>query len=304
MDKSLSRGIDSATMHLALLLAPERATDIASAHLAAIPELEGILGAWVSLIEAGMSSTSALMGEAAARLWIMVDAACQERPVTEIADSREGWAFVYFLSIWLASGLARPASLVRSRLLQLVRAAPEHLNLCAEVLQTKHWGDLWPDFVDLIWKNAGGGDGPDPVAARRAVVALFGRFTEPSVGRGVELPPELGFLLDHTLLAVQDESLSVANRAAYNIVRYAALARSPVDLRRIGDILGRLARDPRVEVRGAAAYAGKVLQLWDGVAEEIRAVASKIDEELASDTYAVIHRQRVFGELDGKYPPD
>jgi len=38
------------------------------------------------------------------------------------------------------------------------------------------------------------------------------------------------------------------------------------------------------------------------VPDEIRAEAQEIDAALGTETYAVIQRQRLFGELDGKYP--
>jgi hypothetical protein len=126
------------------------------------------------------------------------------------------------------------------------------------------------------------------------------RGTKPSASR--ELPAELGFLVDVSLLALLDESPTVANHAAYNVVGYAAYARSATDVSRVAGALRRIATDPRLGVRGAAAYAGTKLPLMN-VAEEIRAVAREIDTVMAEDTYAVIQRQRVFGELDAKWPP-
>jgi hypothetical protein len=107
--------------------------------------------------------------------------------------------------------------------------------------------------------------------------------------------------VDATLLAVQDESPIVANHAAYNVVGYADRARSPVDVRRVASALRRLATDPRLGVRGAAAYAGTKLQIVK-VEPKIRDVAAEIDEAMSKETYAVIRRQRCFGEIDGKHP--
>jgi hypothetical protein len=105
-----------------------------------------------------------------------------------------------------------------------------------------------------------------------------------------------------TLLAIFDESPTLANHAAYGIVGYARLARSPIEIPRIASALRRMAVDPRVGVRHAAAYAGRKLSILD-VADEIRAVAQEIDTALADDPYAIIQRQRAFGELDARYPP-
>jgi hypothetical protein len=165
-----------------------------------------------------------------------------------------------------------------------------------------HWGDLWPSFVALVWKQAGGGDGSDPVAARRGAVAFFSRWLLETRESGEQLPAELGILLDLTLLAILDESPSVANHAAYGVLRYAARVHAPVDIQRIGAALQRITLDSRVDVRGAAAYAGTYLPLLKDVADPIRAVAQEIDKSLEADSYAVIQRQRVYGALDGRYP--
>ncbi|MEO7330066.1 MAG: hypothetical protein ABI193_15935, partial [Minicystis sp.] len=196
-----------------------------------------------------------------------------------------------------------PLKAAQNRLFQLVQAAPEHMSLCAEVLDSKYWGDLWQPFLALIWKFSRGGDGSDPVAAKLGAVDLLRRWAAPFKGDSGELPSDLGFLLELSQLALLDESAAVANRAAYAITGYAAHARSPYTTRLVSGALRRMAVDPRLGVRGGAAYAGKKLPLMD-VAEETRAVGLEIDEALEKDPYAIIQRQRRFGELDGNHPPE
>jgi hypothetical protein len=176
-------------------------------------------------------------------------------------------------------------------LLRLIQATPGNLSHCAEVLDPKYWGDVWPSFVAIIWKQAGG-----DVDARRAVVQLLSRWTD--LDNTKELPPDCTILVDIALLAILDESPSVANHAAYAILHYAKRAHWPVDIQRIGNALQRMAVDPRADVRGAAAFAGTYLPIVEGVAEEIRAIAAKLDETLAKDPHAVIQRQRTFGKLE------
>jgi hypothetical protein len=241
------------------------------------------------------------MSEAADNLWAKLDGTWDHTLQIAKDNSHQMWPQVAFLAEVLRSGMGKPPALVRERLLQLVQAAPEQLPLCAEVLDPKLWGDKWQAFIDQVWNIAGGG-GSDPVGARMGAVDLFQRWVVRPPSASHELPSELGFLVDVSLLALLDESPSVANHAAYNVVGYAPYARSPTDVSRIAGALRRIAIDPRLGVRGAAAYAGTKLPLMN-VADEIRAVAREIDTVMAEDTYAVIQRQRVFGELDAKWPP-
>jgi hypothetical protein len=133
-------------------------------------------------------------------------------------------------------------------------------------------------------------------------VDLLLRWVTDAPAGSAELPSELRFLVDVILLAILDESPIVANHAAYAIVGYAGRVRARTEIPRIVSALRRMARDPRLGVRHAAAYAGKKLSIMD-VADEIRAVAQEIDKALAEDPYAIIQRQRAFGELDARHPP-
>ncbi len=308
------QGVFSAATHLAYVVAPddEARADVVRGALAtaeiSAPESGkgfahgGPLGAWISLTEAGVSVTSALMAEAADKLWAKLDGAWEETLRLAKSDPRQAWPYVGFLARWIASEKANPVPVVRERLLLLVQVAQEQLSLCADLLNPKFWDDKWHIFVDFVWQFAGGGgDGRDPVSARMGVVDLLSRWAAPLTRSSRELPADLGFLVDLTLAAMLDESPAVANHAAYAITGYAVHARSAADVRRVAGGLRRMAIDPRLGVRGAAAYAGTRLPQLD-VADDIRAVALKIDEELAADPYAVIQRQRSFGELDGKFP--
>lgn len=309
------QAVYSAATHLAHALAPDDAAREAAvkAVLATIETarsessdegftLGGPMGAWIALIEAGADPTSAHMADAAANLWNKLDATWDETLRIAKDNPHPTWPYIAFLAQWMASGKAAPLPVVRERLLQLVQAAPKHLSLCAEALAPDLWGDLWPSFIDLIWRHSSGGNSLDPVAARLAAVDLFRRWVGPRMKGPAELPPDVGFLIEIALHAIGDESASVANHAAYAIVSYAACARSPADVRRIAVGIRRLATDPRVSIRGAAAYVGKRLPSM-AVADEIRTVAIKFDEDLATDPYAVIQRQRVFGALDAEFPP-
>jgi hypothetical protein len=60
-----------------------------------------------------------------------------------------------------------------------------------------------------------------------------------------------------------------------------------------------MATDPRVAVRGGAAYGGTKIPFLE-VAEDIRTAAYEIDKALSTDPYAMI--QRVFGGIDGRLP--
>jgi SIR2-like domain len=312
-NRSYLQGVYSAATHLAHILAPddgarEEVVSMAlTASAAQDPEgrqgltLGGPMGAWISLIEAGAVPQSPIMAEAAVSLWTKLDGTWDETLRIARSNSHATWPYVGFLAVWIASGMANPLPAARERLLLLVQAAPEYLSLCAEILSPTHWGHLWDPFVDLVWKHSSGGDGTDPVAARLGAVDLLRRWAAAPAPDLAELSADLGFLIDIALLAAGNESPAIANHAAYGITGYASRARSPADIRRIVGGLRRLATDPRPGVRGAAAYAGKRLPLMD-VANEVRAVALKIDGDLSTDPYAIIQRQRVFGELDGRFP--
>ena len=55
-----------------------------------------------------------------------------------------------------------------------------------------------------------------------------------------------------------------------------------------------------MHVRGASAYAGAMLKLLD-VNPQVRAVAEEVDAVHSEEPYAVIQRQRRFGELQGRF---
>lgn len=310
-DEVLSNVWDNAAIQLAVLLAPstvardEMVTRVLGMIHSATTQptdataLEAPIQAWLHLVEANVDPKSTAMVEAAQSLWGKLEAFWSDLLGRPRFAPRESWAHVAFLSSWLASGMASPLLAVREKLLELIKLDPENLALCAPVIDPTHWGDLWPSFVALVWKQAGGGDGSDPVASRRGAVALFSAWLLDTQESGEQLPAELCILLDLTLLAVLDESVSVANHAAYGVLRYAARVHMPHDIQRIRAALRKIALDPRVNVRGAAAYAGTYLPLLKDVAEPIRAEALAIDKSLETDPYAIIQRQRVYGALDG-----
>ena len=65
--------------------------------------------------------------------------------------------------------------------------------------------------------------------------------------------------------------------------------------------LKRLASDARLDVRGAAAYASTRLQ-HPTVSGDIVSMAKEFETKFADDDYAMIQRQRRFGELERDYP--
>jgi hypothetical protein len=265
------------------------------------PALEGSLGVWVALVEAGASPVRASMADAASTLWAKLDTAWGETLRFVKNNPHHGWPYVAFMAELVASGTAKPACVVRERLLQVVQAAPDDLALCALILDPRDWEDSWQPFVDLVWRFSGGGDGSDPLGARLGAIDMLRRWlVRPKRGSG-ELAPEFSFLVDRMLLGVLDESPAVANRAAYGVASYAARACSPADVQRVVRALRRMTVDPRLVVRGAAAYAGKKLPFED-ISDGIHAAAQEIDASLSEDVYALIQRQRSFGELDGRVP--
>jgi hypothetical protein len=268
------------------------------------PAHEGGLGLWLALLHAGADRSRLELIDAAKQLWEAMDSEWEATLKFVENNPHHAWAYVSFLRSLLAEeGVAPlPLPLVRERLLLLVQAAPMRLSLCAEELDPALWADQWPALVDLIYRYTAGADTGDPVAARLGAADLYFNWTSAHLRAPAELPPDLGFLLDAALLGIHDESPAVANHAAYAIAAHAAFARAPFDVRRLAGGLRRLAIDPRVQVRGAAAYAGAQLPQMN-VADELRDVALRIHADLAADPYAVIHRQRVFGELDGRVPP-
>ncbi len=205
------------------------------------------------------------------------------------------WSPIAFLAQTLRSELATSPSTTREHLLKLVQAAPDKLHLCNELLEPRFWGDHWRAFVAFVWESACGGDGSNPVETRLGAIELLHDWARPSSGSG-ELHSELGFLEDFSAQAVLDESPVISNHAGYGVVSLASRARRPPEIQRIARALRRMSVDPRLGVRGAAAYAGARLPLLD-VAEEILAVAHDIDQTLSADDYAVIQRARSFGAL-------
>jgi hypothetical protein len=240
------------------------------------------------------------MAETSNRLLVTLDRTWEETLMFVRNNPGHGWAYVAFLAEMIKSGMAKPLSDTRVRLLQLVRAAPVELGLCHGLLDPKLWEERWQTFLDEVWRFAGGGDS-DAVASRTGAVDLLRRWLAHSPGGSVVLPPELGYLFDVTLMAVIDDSPVVANHAAYNVVGLAARTLSPVETSHIVGALRRMASDPRLGVRGAAAYAGTKLPQMN-VSNAIRGVAVEIEKSLCDDDYAVVQRQRKFGALDGAHP--
>jgi hypothetical protein len=264
--------------------------------------IKGWLALWGSLVEAGVSPASTVMAEAAGRLWEKIDATWEDTFHNPIGIPYSSWIYAMFLVELIASKVVIGAvPLAQERLLHIILRAPKEISICAKILDPKYWGALWQPFVDQVWKYSGGGDSSDPVSARLGTVELLRSWLAQSGQQSTELSPDLGFLVDATLLAVLDDSPIIANHAAYSVVGYAGRARSAVDVRRVSGALRRLARDPRLGVRGAAAYGGTKLQTAD-VADEICSVAEELDKAMLEETYALIQRQRCFGELDRDHP--
>ncbi len=277
-----------------------RTTDVVNPSYRTDPDLEGPVGVWVSLIEAGVSHTSPTMAEAAVRLWKAIDAQWDALHKFLGNNPHHAWTYVTFLADVIALGLVEPLDLAQERLLAIVSVSPENLLVCAKSLDPRYWAEHWKQFVDQVWKSSGGANDSDPITGRIGAVDLLQQWLAQRAPTD-ELSPDLGFLVDATLMATVDQSEVLANHAAYNVVGYAAQVRDSAEIRRVMGPLRRLALDPRLVVRGAAAYGGKKLQLVE-VADEIRAVAVDIDKATSQETYAMIERQRRFGELDGKRP--
>jgi hypothetical protein len=307
-------GAFNAAVHLAWLAAPDaaacdavvqealaRAGEVPHPSYRRGPALEVPLGIWGSLVDAGASPTGQAMAAAADQLWTNVDSTWDETFRVLELNPHHAWPYVMFLVDVIATGAIGAAFTARERLLELLGVTPKSIEFCAKILDSRYWNDRWASVVDLVWTASAGGANLDRVASKLGVVGLLVRWETPSSAGARELPSELGFLVDVTLLALLDESPVVANHAAYAVVGHAARVRSPGELSRIVGALRRMARDPRLAVRGAAAYAGTRLARMN-VPDEIRAEAQEIDAALGTETYAVIQRQRVFGELDGKYP--
>lgn len=292
---------DDAARDVVVKEALARTTDVVKPSHQTHSDLEGPIGVWVSLIEADANSSSPGMAEAAVQLWTAMDAQWDDLSKSLALNPHHAWTYVMFLVDVIVLGLVEPIDLARERLLEVTSASPVNIRVCGKILEPRYWAEHWKTFVDQVWKSSAGGSGSDPVTARIGAVGLLDRWLAKRTSTD-ELSPDLGFLLDATLMAIVDQSTMLANHAAYNIVEYAAQVRDPAGIRRVSGPLRRLALDPRLVVRGAAAYGATKLQIVE-VAAEIRALAVDIDKETSQETYAMIQRQRRFGELDGKRPP-
>lgn len=273
-----------------------KTTDVTMPSHRTNADLEGPIQVWISLIDAEVDHANSSVLEVASRLWDSIDAQWDELYKFLRNNSHHVWPYAKFFANMIALALVKPLDVARSRLLAMLDAAPEHLLVCAKVLDPRYWGDHWQAFVDRVWKSSGGGDAKDPVSAKIGAVDLLSPWLAQQTAVE-ELSPDLGFLLDATFSAILDQSEVLANHAAYNIIRYASKPRGLTETRRAVAALRRLAVDPRLAVRGAAAYGGTRLQTAE-VAKDIREVAREIDDELSKEKYAVIQRQRRFGELD------
>lgn len=300
-------------VHLAYLLAPDdqsrnevqaRALDTVKS----VPLSDNLLfyyhvpfNSWLELTDANEDVESLPVLSAARTLWQNLEKLGEVVPEATREVIEKDSVHVAFLSRWLASGNSSDPAAVRRYLLHVLAISPEDLQFCSEIVELHHWQNDWPAFVFLLRKQAIG-DHEDSMKARIGALDLLKSWADDR-SAPERLHDDLGFLVDAALWAIGEENHDLAKHGAYAIAAYAIHAHSPEDISRVGYGLRRIAIDGRVEVRGAAAYAGKRLPLVAGIHDEILAVAKEIDEQLASDTYAIIHRQRIFGELDGKYPP-
>jgi hypothetical protein len=138
------------------------------------------------------------------------------------------------------------------------------------------------------------------VAGRVGTIGLLTCFQVDSALRGA-LPNELDFLTHTMFTSLFDASPIVANHAAHALVDFATQATSAADVRRVSGALRKIAKDPRLGVRGAEAYGAPKLRTL-AMAEEVRRIAEEIDAAIAAEDYAFLACQRQFGELEARYP--
>jgi hypothetical protein len=203
--------------------------------------------------------------------------------------------------------------LASQRLLKLLAFAPSFLERLAPALTPALWGPLWPDLIDRILASAGGEYArarssfhDDAGAATEHQLGAIDLWTAHArhVGRSAAHDDESMKILTDALrsaalLALGDERALVANHAAYAIVSAAESADDAAEVQIFARVLRRMARDTRVLVRMAAAYAGGRLSVR-ARSSVIREAAAAIGRELADDPNAMIAGQRTLGHLEAE----
>ncbi|MBI4699816.1 MAG: hypothetical protein HY744_01395 [Deltaproteobacteria bacterium] len=177
-----------------------------------------------------------------------------------------------------------------SKLLEVANTNHRALRRIHPILEPTLWGADWPRLVECVRLAAGGGRGDHSNVSLASVLSLWSS----SVEGGRELPPELRFLTEIGLVSVAHESRFVANQAAYGVVGYAGHLRTPEHEEPVASAMRRMAEDPRLVVRGAAAFGGSYLPRAAHSAA-VRRTAEGIDAQLEDDPIAWIQRQRLRG---------
>lgn len=309
-----------ATVHLGLVLLndTERRHDLAHRVLVKIEELlapqdhavaqsatatrrqrdiEAPMNLWYSLVEADVGPHGGEMARIGTAVWRALDEQWTTKLDFLTLNPHYAWPYAQLLAEVLASELGEPAR-VRQQLLDVLRAAPARLSACGNLLEPRFWGDRWGDLVQLVMAGAAG-FGSDSFDGRIGTIDLLGRWLLQPGQR--DLTPDLAFIIDVSFLGVLDPRPAIANHAAYNVIRLGKRGGSDALCQRVIDTLRRMARDPRLSVQGAAVYASTALQRQD-LDVRIQAAASELGTTLSNETYAVLQRQRIFGQLDRDVP--
>ncbi len=258
----------------------------------------GPFAIWISLVELGVKKTHTKMASVAGALWEQLNHnwPAHVRLARQSVDNV--WPQVHFLSLWLTAAPHEHRLFIQEKLLELLELGPRHFDACSTVLDPALWGAMWVRLVALLHANAQGGPTRSPII-RCAMLKMLRAWgdggEEPKV-----LPDDIDFLVDVATWAITDESEIVANNGASALVSYARHLKTPRDLIRLGQAISRAAKDPRVLVRFMIAYGVKQIAETPRVPDDLRQLARQLDEKLARDPYALVQRQRLYGELDAK----
>ncbi len=260
--------------------------------------LEPGLRMWGNLKNTPGFADTAFLRNSGAKLWETLFARWEVELKHAQLNGHLAGPYAAFLAELIRANDVEDIAACRDRLLSVLRVAPRELYNCGSIMSRRHWGDQWGAFVDAVWTCAA--RNTESHAANMGVIDMFSNWIDGTESINA-LDQDLRFLVDVVCFSVLDERRFVANHAAYSVIGLASRSQRKEDIARVIGPLRRLAKDPRLDVRGAAAYASTRLQ-HNSVAPEIVDVARKLDDQFADDDYAIIQRQRVFGELERDHP--
>ncbi len=182
---------------------------------------------------------------------------------------------------------------------ELLRMLSQHADLAAEcdvVMDPEHWGDQWQRFVDCLREVSYAQHEAQRVDSVVGITRLVEGWVQ-NAPAGQQWRRELQFLPESLFGWAWDRSSLIANRSAYAILRCAANTDADSDVVRFRASLSDMAKDPRLAVRGAAAYSVGLLPRKQAHPELVD-LANEMRSSLADEPYAFIQRQLRLGEVE------